>query len=465
MNTLQYKKSFNIQIVRYIVFVLIAGFFTHQANAIEILRDAESENFLNQAVAPLFSAANVDKNSITILIANEKAINAFVTSGRIMVINAGLLCASSNSDVLYGVLAHETGHIANSHILRHSARDINSNLALSSLASLGGFLIGGPVGLLAGLTGLSTIYTDSLAYSRVYETEADNSAIKTLQASGRNLNGLYDVNEYFYQFIKNKNINPYLVTHPLSDERMMMISRSTAFSQGEFDTRRNLALEDQYLRVSAKMCNFLNMPQPIIKKNTTSIEKNLQNNLKFYQIYGSIFRDIEDKNIYQASNNLDNLLIQKPSDPYLLELKSDIHHLNGDIPNAAEYLRRAIKFLPYNQSYLIQAKLAFYLTLDTNDVNKITNANEAIDITNKIIQKEPDNLQFIQLNSKAYHIAENIAMSKLREAEIQLALSNYKDAQRLANEAQEIANNDNTGKNQINWSKVHDIFAICQQKI
>ena len=49
---------------------------------------------------------------------DSPAINAFATSGGYIGINSGLIAMTDNEDQLAGVIAHEIGHVSQSHIAR-----------------------------------------------------------------------------------------------------------------------------------------------------------------------------------------------------------------------------------------------------------------------------------------------------------------------------------------------------------
>ena len=67
-----------------------------------------------------------------VYVANHEMINAFAAPGGYVVVNAGLLRATSNPEELSGVLAHEIAHVTNQHGTRSALRQIPIRLILAA---------------------------------------------------------------------------------------------------------------------------------------------------------------------------------------------------------------------------------------------------------------------------------------------------------------------------------------------
>ena len=65
--------------------------------------------------------------------------------------------------------------------------------------------------------------TKLLAFSRSQESLADQTAIRLLKRNGFSLQGIINVFEQIQRNEKIKKLNPYLLTHPLSTERIRNI--------------------------------------------------------------------------------------------------------------------------------------------------------------------------------------------------------------------------------------------------
>src|SRR5689334_1028101 len=87
-----------------------------QSTGINIIRDAEIEKLLQDYARPLFKAAGVRSSSLEIFLVPDPSFNAFVADGQKMFINTGALLQATTPNEMIGVMAHETGHIAGSHL-------------------------------------------------------------------------------------------------------------------------------------------------------------------------------------------------------------------------------------------------------------------------------------------------------------------------------------------------------------
>ena len=67
---------------------------------------------------PLFTAAGLDAGAIKVHLVQTDQINAFVAPGMNMFLFTGLLMRADTPNQVIGVIAHETGHIADGHLIR-----------------------------------------------------------------------------------------------------------------------------------------------------------------------------------------------------------------------------------------------------------------------------------------------------------------------------------------------------------
>ena len=103
--------------------VLLTGLFGKSAAAgsVTLITDAETQNFLNSILAPLYKAAGIPFKSDVHMV-RDNSLNAFVSEGNYMFVNTGTLIEADNVNELSGILAHETGHIMGGHIVRQQLK-------------------------------------------------------------------------------------------------------------------------------------------------------------------------------------------------------------------------------------------------------------------------------------------------------------------------------------------------------
>ena len=119
---------------------------------------------------------------------DSPAINAFATSGGYIGINSGLIAMTDNEDQLAGVIAHEIGHVNQSHIAR-SIANAEKYGWMQAIGILAGIAVAATAdnahGVQATISGTQAyIQEKKLEYSRAHEQQADDVAVKVLQKAG-----------------------------------------------------------------------------------------------------------------------------------------------------------------------------------------------------------------------------------------------------------------------------------------
>jgi Zn-dependent protease with chaperone function len=150
----------------------------------QIVRDAQLNDYVRRIGQRLASAPEADKYPYTFKVVNDPSINAFALPGGPTYVNTGLLKAVENEAQLAGVMAHEIAHVA----LRHGTNQASKANLLQIPAMIAGATIGGggllgqlaQVGIGLGLNGVL------LKYSRDAETQADLLGAQMMAHAGYN---------------------------------------------------------------------------------------------------------------------------------------------------------------------------------------------------------------------------------------------------------------------------------------
>lgn len=129
-----------LAVISLVLAVLAPGAATAQAvpQRIITIRDAETEHLIRRFSTPLFRTAGVDPALARVTLIQNRAINAFVSTGNRLFIHTGLIQSAGSAGELIGVLAHETGHIAGGHLAR-----LPEEIRAAMLRGLAGALLGG----------------------------------------------------------------------------------------------------------------------------------------------------------------------------------------------------------------------------------------------------------------------------------------------------------------------------------
>lgn len=142
-------------------------------------------------------------------VARDPSLNAFALPGGVIVVNTGLIEATSRREELAGVLAHEVQHVE----LRHSLRGMVKNLGLRGLFAFAVGDLGGS------LLGEAAVELTSLKFSRDDESEADAAGFDALIAAGIDPSGM----PAFFEIMSWRATDapvPFASTHPSSADRV-----------------------------------------------------------------------------------------------------------------------------------------------------------------------------------------------------------------------------------------------------
>ena len=163
--------------------------------------------------------------------ANAPAIgaNAFALPGGLIVVTDELVEGLTDEEVL-AVLAHETGHQQNRHLMRSVLQD--------SAVILAAALISGDVGSAGVVVIAVPTFLVRNHYSRDFERDADEFALRTLAAAGVSPQRFADALMKLARLHANdeEEANDYLSTHPASEVR---IERAVELGKAFEEKRRN----------------------------------------------------------------------------------------------------------------------------------------------------------------------------------------------------------------------------------
>src|SRR5215831_1253116 len=167
---------------------------------ISFIRDTEVERVLRTWMDPLLNAAGLEPAAVHLYLVNDPSINAFVAEGQNMFINTGLIMALDTPNEISGVMAHETGHMADGHLVRAMAgmKAATIPLLLSMAAGLAAMIAGaGDAGQAILLGGQQIAERTFLAFSRTQEASADQAGVKYLTGTHQSGQGMLQVFKRF----------------------------------------------------------------------------------------------------------------------------------------------------------------------------------------------------------------------------------------------------------------------------
>lgn len=412
------------------------------ASAQSAIRDTEIEGIIRGWSDPVFTAMGLNPDEVEVLLINDPSLNAFALKGRIMGINTGLIEQTKTPNELLGVMAHEAGHIKNRHLLRDGVQNAGMQpflmtMALGALAAVAGQPGAGAM-LMANSQYFGTL--GALRYMQSQEGEADISGARALEAAGESGKGLVDFFENFrsQEVFSDARRYPYFRSHPLSGQRIDALRRpvEAAAHYSHVDSPERQADHDL---IVAKIHAFMDAPSQTLQDYPASATD-------FPSRYARAIGYYRDGQTEKAIAGVDALLAEKPTDPYLWELKGQILFEDGRPADSLEAHRKSIELKP--DAPLLRINLAHAL-IETNDA---ANLDPAIDQLKRAVAREPDNTLGWRLLSQAYATQGKEGQARLASAEYWFAAGDKDQATQFALRARPMLD-----RNSIEWRRAVDI--------
>lgn len=414
-----------IKILPILVWLVVGGLFLLPSSicaqgGVSTIRDDEIEKYLRQLADPVFEAAGLVPQNINIYLINSPELNAYVAGGQNLFIHTSLILESDDPNMLVGVIAHESGHIAGGHITRKidDARTAGIQATLGYILGAASVASGAPAGAtMAIIQGGQEIATRGfLKHSRAHEEAADQAGLRFLQKTGFSPNGLVTLLETLntQQTQFHDNVNPYLLTHPLSRERIAHI-RNVIETSPELDVPTPQNLKDTHLRIKAKLQAFLATPKETLEKyfdENNNVSARYARAIAFYRI----------PELNNAIKEIDGLIKEYPKDPYFHELRGQMMFENGRIKESVLSYQQAVDLLPKSTLFNLELGVAQLATEDAAFYK------QAIHHLEQTIIKEPDNVFAWRQLGIAYGKDEQFGLSFLSLAEAAVLLDKKDNA-------------------------------------
>ena len=188
----------------------------------KILYDPIVQEWTELFIYKIGESSKVQKKAFEVLVIEDNNLNAFAAPGGIIGINAGLFRYSDNEAQFASVVAHELAHLSQRHFARQvleSSDRSNASMATILASIVVAVATRSPAAVIGG-QGL--IATQTLRYSRLYETEADREGFLTLQKSGYQTKEMSEMFKNMQEIrrLSGDNIPEFLLTHPITTRRI-----------------------------------------------------------------------------------------------------------------------------------------------------------------------------------------------------------------------------------------------------
>ncbi|HWE72190.1 MAG TPA: M48 family metalloprotease [Stellaceae bacterium] len=400
-----------------------------QDDPISFLRDAEMEHTLRVWMTPIWKAAGLDPDAVHVYVINDPTLNSFVAGGQNIFLNSGTVMKAQSPNQLIGVMAHETGHIAGGHLARKTQIMKNAmiesviGMVLGGAASAMGHGNAGGAGVLAGADVGQRAF---LANSVTIEASADQAALRYLDRTHQSAKGLLEFFEILEQeeFLSAQRRDPYLIDHPLTEERMNYVREHVAQSpySNAKDPPEWVA---QFNLMKAKLGAFLGAPSQVLaayQANDNSEPARYARAIAYYRV----------PDLKNAIPTIDGLIKDYPNNPYYSELKGQMLFENGRVADAVAPYQRAVQIAPSEP--LLNIELA-QVQLESNDPKYLAAAKSELA---NALQGESDNPDAWRSMAIVYGRSGDIGMAALALAEQNMAQGNWRQAVGQAQRAQQL---------------------------
>jgi predicted Zn-dependent protease len=391
-----------------------------------ILRDTEIEKDIKTMASSIWRVAGLEPTALGIYLVDDSQLNSFVAGGQAIFLNTGLIERAEYPNMLIGVIAHETGHIAGGHILRslEAMKNASIETIIASVIAIGAGVAGGSGAPLLAAAGMGQ--RSYMSFSVAQEATADHMAMTFLDRSGQSARGLLKFFEILQtdEPLGGEPTDPWARTHPLTSERIDYIRHNVESSR--FSDVKDSAQSVELLKqVQLKLHAFLDDPSATLRaypESDQSPDARYARAIAWYRI----------PKLDKAVPAIDGLIRDFPQNPYYEELKGQMLFENGRIRDSIAPYEQAVKLAP--DAALIRISLAqSYIESNDTALNK-----RAIAYLNDASRVEGREGSVWRLLATAYGRDNQFGMAALSLAEEALADEKKKDAQQQAQRAKQL---------------------------
>jgi beta-barrel assembly-enhancing protease len=332
------------------------GWFAGMRQSGQVLEDPEISDYIQQIGHSLSSHAEEGQHQFYYFVMKDPVINAFAMPGGFIAINSGLILATNNENELAGVMAHETAHVTQRHLVRGLIDQSHAGL-MSTAAMLAAILLGatagrGDPGAMEGaiLATQGAAIQHQINYTRANEFEADRIGIGTMASAGYDPLGMAS----FFLTLDRNSPDPsrikaveFLIDHPLSAERV-----AEARNRAEQIGRVRHADSLSYTLMRERLRSLVGNPQAA-RDHYAGLAKNGAGK-SIEERYGKAVADIATRNPASAIPDLKVLLNEYPKVNQFYGALGEAYLANGQLKESQAVLDKALILFPRNAPVTIR---------------------------------------------------------------------------------------------------------------
>ena len=324
--------------------ILGQGFLEQVYAQAPLINDPIIQEYTELLIYKLSETSQVKDRQFTIVLIDEKSLNAFAAPGGVIGVNGGLFLNAGNEAQLASVLGHELAHLSQRHFARNVLRGRDTNLA-SSLVMVSAIALAiisnNPT---AFITGPAALQQQQLRYSRIFEREADRYGFNNLIAAGYDPAGMGQMFENMAKVRKLAGDNPpeFLLTHPITSSRVS--DAFNAADQIEFTGGKKNTINFEFIKGRLKERYNSLSPQAAVRYFEKLYEDVPSNENRYSFINALQSNGQTDK----ALNVIDEILQKFPKNLILNITKSEILLSGQRLSDAQKNIEQVLNISPGN---------------------------------------------------------------------------------------------------------------------
>ena len=391
------------------------GFLEQVYAQAPLIDDPIIQEYTELLIYKLSETSKVKDRQFTIVLIDEKSLNAFAAPGGVIGVNGGLFLSAGNEAQLASVLGHELAHLSQRHFARNVLRGRDSNLA-SSLVMVSAIALAiisnNPT---AFITGPAALQQQQLRYSRIFEREADRYGFNNLIAAGYDPAGMGEMFENMAKVRKLAGDNPpeFLLTHPITSSRVS--DAFNAADQIEFTGGKKNTINFEFIKGRLKARYNSLSPQAAVRY-FEKLYKDIPTNENKYAYIMALQSNGQTD---QALNVMNDILKKFPKNLILNTTKSEILLSGNRLSLAQKNIEQVLNISPRNYpASIIKAKIL-------SSKKEFIKAEEIL--RDLLISKNRDPGLWMQL-SEVQRAGKNIVGYHLSRGEYYLLIGDFDNA-------------------------------------
>jgi predicted Zn-dependent protease len=326
------------------------GYVNEIRNAGLILADPESSQYIQEFGHSLSSHAEEGQHQFYYMVLRDPVVNAAAIPGGFVLVNSGLILATRNENELAGVLAHETAHVTQRHIVRQLLDQSHAGL-LTTAAMLAAILLGATAGhgspdaIEAGILGAQgAAIQHQINYTRASEFEADRIGITTMSSAGYDPLGMAS----FFDYMSHEGPEPsrinavqFLIDHPIFSDRVAE-ARNRADQIGRIRHEDSLS----YRLIRERLRSVAGNPQVALDYYRSLLKNGGGKSIE--ERYGKAVAEISTRNPALAIPELEALLREYPKVTQFYGALGQAYMGNNQLKESQAVLDRGMDLFPRN---------------------------------------------------------------------------------------------------------------------